>query len=82
MQVSGRILKISFLFLFTLISVVWSRLHQHTWVLAFTLFPFTLWQVYTYWHREKALDERIRLARLQEQKAARRGKHGVRHFGA
>ena len=79
---SGRIFKIGFLLLFTLGIVVWSRLHQHTWVLAYGLFPGVLWQAYTYWHREKALDERIRVARLQEQKGARRGKHGVRHFGA
>jgi hypothetical protein len=75
---SGPMRKVISLFLLELSAALCVRLFTHAWPPVFLLGIVGGGAFYV-WHKEKALDERVRLYDLGE-KAAQRGKYGARHY--
>ena len=76
---SGPMVKVGAYLLLLLGLALGFRLITHAWPPAFLL-GIAGGMAYYVWHKERALDERVRLNRLQEEEETRRGKYGVRRF--
>ena len=75
---SGPELKVGYFLLLQMSIAVGFRLITHAWPPVFLLGIIGGGAFYV-WHKEKALDERVRLYDLGE-KAAQRGKYGARRY--
>ena len=78
---SGPMLKVGSYLLLLLGLALGFRLLNHAWPPVFLL-GIVPGFAYSLWHKERALEERLRRDRLQEDTKAGRGKYGARRFRA